>query len=89
MYNKQYGYQAYLVRLWLGREDGKHVWRASLEDAHTGEKHAFASFSRLVAYLEAHTEMVKCEIELTQQINEISDSEIGCVGYRKDTISCS
>jgi hypothetical protein len=46
------GYMAFLLRLWqVGHGEGA-VWRASLEDAHTGERRALASLERLVAFLE-------------------------------------
>jgi hypothetical protein len=48
-------YLAYLVRLWQVQDQGEFVWRASLEDAHTGERHGFASLEALVAFLVAET----------------------------------
>ncbi len=44
-------YQAYLLRLWLTGEDESAVWRASLEDPHTGERHGFADVNSLLAFL--------------------------------------
>ena len=44
-------YLAYLLRIWKERQNGKTVWRASLEEAHTGERHGFASLALLVDYL--------------------------------------
>jgi hypothetical protein len=35
-------YLAYMVRLWSVHHNGDLVWRASAENAHTGERHAFA-----------------------------------------------
>ena len=48
-------YLAYMLRLWRvgGGEDA--VWRALLESAATGERHAFASLDALLAFLEAET----------------------------------
>lgn len=46
------GYRAYLVRLWQARSGGRVVWRASAEDAHTGERQAFAELEELFAFLE-------------------------------------
>ncbi len=47
-------YMAYMLRLWqVG--DGQGDWRVSLEDPHTGERHAFASRQALYAYLDALT----------------------------------
>jgi hypothetical protein len=48
-------YLAYMLRLWqVEGEDGA-VWRASLEDAHTGERRGFASLEELVAWLREET----------------------------------
>ncbi len=46
------GYRAYLVRLWQVCHGGQTVWRASIEDAHTGERRAFADLAHLFAFLE-------------------------------------
>lgn len=50
----QPNYRAYLLRLWRVNEASapeKQMWRASLEDAQTGERLAFASLERLFAFL--------------------------------------
>jgi hypothetical protein len=47
-------YHAYLLRLWRTRQADRSVWRASLEDPHTGERRGFASLAQLVDYLQ-HT----------------------------------
>jgi len=47
-------YRAYLLRLWLARDNGD-CWRASLEDAHTRELHVFAEMTDVFSYLEALT----------------------------------
>ncbi len=50
-------YRAYLLRLWKADgPDGQPVWRASLEDARTGERCGFADLSRLFAFLEEQTD---------------------------------
>jgi len=49
------GYLAYLLRLWRVNDDGKPVWRASLENPHTGERHGFANLELLFAFLEEKT----------------------------------
>jgi hypothetical protein len=41
-------YRSYLLRLWRGADM---QWRASLEDAHTSERRAFASVQQLAEYL--------------------------------------
>ena len=44
-------YLAYLLRLWQMDQDGNKVWRASLEDPHTGERRGFHSLDALVEFL--------------------------------------
>jgi len=44
-------YLAYLLRAWRVVRNGEAVWRASLEDVDTGERHGFASLEALFAYL--------------------------------------
>jgi hypothetical protein len=41
--------------LWLATEQGRLVWRASLENPHTGERLGFATLERLFAFLEDQT----------------------------------
>jgi hypothetical protein len=48
---RQRPYLAYLLRLWQIQDKGKIGWRISLENAHTGEKLAFAHLDQLVAFL--------------------------------------
>ncbi len=48
---RQRPYLAYLLRLWQTQDKGELGWRASLENAHTGEKLAFAHLDELVAFL--------------------------------------
>jgi hypothetical protein len=45
-------YQSYLLRLWRARSGEHTVWRASLENPHTGERVGFASLKQLLAFLE-------------------------------------
>jgi hypothetical protein len=45
------GYRAYLVRLWPAQCGGQEVWRISVEDARTGERHAFVGLDQLSAFL--------------------------------------
>lgn len=45
-------YVAYMLRLWhAGSRDGIPVWRASLENPHTGERLAFGDVEGLFAFL--------------------------------------
>lgn len=41
-------YQSYLLRLWKAEQTN---WRASLEDARTGERIGFANLEQLFAFL--------------------------------------
>lgn len=45
-------YMAYLLRLWRVRDVGVSQWRASLEDAETGERRGFADIDRLCEFLQ-------------------------------------
>ncbi|MHB0857879.1 MAG: hypothetical protein ACYC5M_09945 [Anaerolineae bacterium] len=45
-------YQAYLLRLWQVDDGQSAVWRASLENAHSGDRRAFANRQELLAFLE-------------------------------------
>jgi hypothetical protein len=49
------GYRAYLLGLWRVQATGQTVWRASLENAHTGERHGFPSLERLMDHLRMET----------------------------------
>ena len=42
-------YMAYLLRLWREKQDGS--WRATLENAHTGELLRFANQNDMLRYL--------------------------------------
>jgi hypothetical protein len=48
-------YLAYMLRLWQARDKDKMLWRASLEDARTGERHGFGSLEMLFAFLQEQT----------------------------------
>lgn len=50
--NADSDYRAYLIRLWPVCSGGQTVWRASAEDAHSGERRAFADMDHLFAFLE-------------------------------------
>jgi len=56
MMTERPGYLAYLLRLWQVNDDGKPVWRASLESPQTGERVGFANLEMLFAFLEEKTE---------------------------------
>lgn len=48
-------YRAYLLRLWAVDSAGQPVWRASLQDTHTGERHGFADLAQLTSFLQEMT----------------------------------
>jgi hypothetical protein len=48
-------YQAYLLRLWRVGGEGEAAWRASLEDAHTGERQGFADLDALFDHVRSQT----------------------------------
>jgi hypothetical protein len=48
-------YVSYLLRLWQAQSQEGLVWRASLEQANTGERRGFASLADLYAFLEQVT----------------------------------
>ncbi|MCB9418931.1 MAG: hypothetical protein H6667_03960 [Ardenticatenaceae bacterium] len=49
------GYFSYLLRLWETEDEGRRVWRVSLELPATGERYGFASLPELFAFLEEKT----------------------------------
>jgi len=51
-------YRAYLLRCWeeRGQDPLRPLWRFSLEEPHTGERHGFADLAQLVAFLQGFTE---------------------------------
>jgi hypothetical protein len=55
MSEKPRRYLSYLLRLWQASSGGELVWRASLEDPHSGERRGFACLAELVAFLEEET----------------------------------
>lgn len=55
-------YLSYLLRLWLVERDGP-VWRASLENPSTAERHGFATLEQLVAFLRAETSDLAAEAD--------------------------
>jgi hypothetical protein len=55
MANNRLLYHSYLLRLWSADEQGQKVWRASLENPHTGEHLGFANLERLFAFLQDQT----------------------------------
>lgn len=48
-------YLAYLLRLWQVQDREQFAWRASLQDAHTGECRGFPDLETLLAFLRTET----------------------------------
>jgi len=48
-------YISYLLRLWQIESQGQLMWRASLEEARTGERRGFPDMEALIAYLREQT----------------------------------
>jgi hypothetical protein len=48
-------YEAYLLRLWRVHSEGKIAWRASVENAHTGERKGFTNLDDLFGFLRQQT----------------------------------
>lgn len=44
-------YMSYLIRMWCAEECESTLWRASLEDPHSGERFGFASPEELFSFL--------------------------------------
>ncbi len=56
MTGEQGRYRSYLLRLWRVQSQDQSLWRASLEDALTGERRGFAALDDLFAYLRQQTD---------------------------------
>ena len=59
-------YRSFLLRLWA--EEESLVWRFSLEDPHTGERHGFANWEKLREFLK--------EVMEQEQDNSLGDSSV-------------
>ena len=55
MVKKQTSYLAYLLRLWRVKEEGKTIWRASLQSPQTRERRGFPSLDALFNFLQQQT----------------------------------
>jgi hypothetical protein len=51
----QQRYLSYLLRLWQTGDGEEQVWRASLQEPGSEERHGFASLQELLDFLEAQT----------------------------------
>jgi hypothetical protein len=63
-------YVAYMLRLWqAGNRDGQPVWRASLENPHTGERLVFGDTKALFAFL-ADLTSFRAEIGVAPEVSD-------------------
>ncbi len=70
-------YLAYMLRLWrAGSHGGLPVWRASLENPHTGERVAFSDVTALFAFLAEQTGAL-AEARNGRAATELGDTEPG------------
>ena len=53
--NKSLRYLSYLLRLWQTNDQGRTVWRASLESPGTRERLGFANLDELFKFLKTQT----------------------------------
>ena len=67
---KQQRYLSYLLRLWQTESKGLLVWRASLEDARTGERQGFAGIDALLAFLREQANEVTGSNESQDEADE-------------------
>jgi len=56
-------YMSYLIRLWQTQSSGEWIWRASIENAHTGERRGFARLELLFQFLEEEAGGAACEVK--------------------------
>jgi hypothetical protein len=73
--NRQY--LAYMLRLWQGNATETAVWRASLEDPHTGEQKGFADLESLFTFLKKQTDGAVERAESVSECYSKSDQNGG------------
>lgn len=61
------GYQAYLLRLWRVRCQGRWEWRSSIESPHTDEQHSFGTLAGLFAFLNDKTRQKSAQSRVDTQ----------------------
>ncbi len=49
-------YASFLLRLWRAQEQGRSIWRASLESAMTGQRQSFNNLDELITFLKSQFE---------------------------------
>ena len=73
MRDRKRPYLAYLVRLWQVWDKGQTGWRASVENAHTGERQGFASLADLFTFLENESGQVAQVRHASNMDEELGD----------------
>ena len=63
MNKEEQRYRSYLVRLWQTESSSEWIWRASTENAHTGERRGFARLELLFQFLEEEAGGAACEVK--------------------------
>jgi len=63
-------YLAFILRLRQARDNEEMLWRASLEDPHTGERRGFASLEMLFAFLREQTRTPTQSQEQAEKISQ-------------------
>lgn len=58
MSDREDPYLSYLLRLWVVENQAQHVWRCSLKNVQTGERHGFASLEALYVFLDEKISLV-------------------------------
>jgi subtilisin-like proprotein convertase family protein len=68
-------YQAFLLRLWQESPDG--IWRITLEDPHTKERHAFNGMEVFIRFLMemTKTENPKVDVSARRPKEEMRDED--------------
>ena len=67
-------HQAYLVRMWAVHHNGELLWRAAIEDVHTGARRAFADLPSLCRFLEAAT--AECDATVPAETGAADEQRI-------------
>lgn len=77
---RQGAYVAYMLRLWrAGTNVGRPVWRASIENPHTGERLAFGDMEALFAFL-ADLTTFRAEVADGHETTEPGDADARASG---------
>lgn len=69
------GYFSYLLRLWETEDEGRRVWRVSLESPVTGERYGFASLPEMFVFLEDKTDGERPFPPIQNAPNQIKGTE--------------